>query len=120
MKVQEDVAAVEKLGLPKEQEDQMKQQIAMEAVQQGAMLAFASFGKPERSPHTSRRESRTAATSRSWSVVGSTRTANRRIRRLPSCESKPRILASPRGGLRTRRAGVERGLGARPSGLPDR
>ncbi len=45
LKVQDDIAAVKSLGLPKEEEDEMLQQIAMEAVQQGAMLAFASFGK---------------------------------------------------------------------------
>ncbi|MES1224130.1 MAG: hypothetical protein ABUT20_52030, partial [Bacteroidota bacterium] len=45
LKVSEDIDAVKKLGLPKEQEDEMLQQIAMEAIQQGAMIAFASFSK---------------------------------------------------------------------------
>jgi hypothetical protein len=43
LKVKEDVDAVKALKLPPEQEDEMMQQIAMEAVQQGAMLAFAGF-----------------------------------------------------------------------------
>ena len=43
LKVKEDVDAVKALHLPPEQEDEMMQQIAMEAVQQGAMLAFAGF-----------------------------------------------------------------------------
>lgn len=43
LKVHEDVKAVKDLHLPPEQEDEMMQQIAMEAVQQGAMLAFAGF-----------------------------------------------------------------------------
>lgn len=43
LKVHGDVAAVKALHLPPEQEAEMMQQIAMEAVQQGAMLAFAGF-----------------------------------------------------------------------------
>lgn len=43
MKVKEDVDAVKALHLSPEKEDEMMQQIAMEAVQQGAMLAFATF-----------------------------------------------------------------------------
>lgn len=45
LKVQDDIAEVKKLGLPKDQEDEMLQQIALEAMQQGAMIAFASFSK---------------------------------------------------------------------------
>jgi hypothetical protein len=45
LKVQEDIQAVKRLGLPKEKEEEMMRQIAMEAVQTGAMLAFASFSK---------------------------------------------------------------------------
>ena len=44
-KVESDVKAVKALNLPADQEAQMMQQIAMEAVQQGAMLAFASVNK---------------------------------------------------------------------------
>lgn len=45
LKVQEDVDAVKRLGLSKEQEDEMLQQIALEAMQAGAMIAYASFSK---------------------------------------------------------------------------
>jgi hypothetical protein len=45
LKIREDVIAVKKLNLPKEEEDEMMQQIAMEAVQTGAMLAYASVSK---------------------------------------------------------------------------
>ncbi|EOR94492.1 hypothetical protein ADIARSV_2338 [Arcticibacter svalbardensis MN12-7] len=45
LKVQDDIAAVKSLGLSKAEEDEMLQQITMEAIQQGAMLAFASFSK---------------------------------------------------------------------------
>ena len=45
MKVHDDIKAVKELHLPKEQEDELMQQIAMEAIQQGAMLAYASFSK---------------------------------------------------------------------------
>lgn len=43
LKVKEDVEAVKSLHLPPDQEDEMMQQIAMDAVQQGAMLVFAGF-----------------------------------------------------------------------------
>jgi hypothetical protein len=45
MKVAEDVAAVKLLGLPKDKEDELLQQVAMEALQAGAMLAFSSLSK---------------------------------------------------------------------------
>ena len=45
LKVHEDIKAVKDLHLPPDQEDEMLQQIAMEAVQQGAMLAYATFSK---------------------------------------------------------------------------
>ena len=44
-KVEEDLKAIEKLGLSPEEAELMKQQIAMEAVQSGAMLGFATFAK---------------------------------------------------------------------------
>ncbi len=45
LKVSEDVKAVKDLHLSPDQEEQMMDQIAMEAVQQGAMLAYATFSK---------------------------------------------------------------------------
>jgi len=45
MKVQDDIAAVKALDISDDQKNEMMHQIAMEAIQQGAMMAFASFGK---------------------------------------------------------------------------
>jgi len=45
LKVHEDIKAIDDLGLPEDQADELKQQVAMEAIQQGAMLAYASATK---------------------------------------------------------------------------
>jgi hypothetical protein len=45
LKVEQDLNAVKALNLPPEHEDQLIQQITMEAVQTGAILAYASFSK---------------------------------------------------------------------------
>jgi hypothetical protein len=45
LKVHEDIAAIDALNLPPDQAEELKQQVAMEAIQQGAMLAYASASK---------------------------------------------------------------------------
>jgi len=45
VKVKEDVAAINALDIPQDQKDRMLDDVAREAIQQGAMLAIASAGK---------------------------------------------------------------------------
>ncbi len=45
LKVHEDIADIKALGLSKEKEDELMNQVAMEALQTGAMLAFSSLSK---------------------------------------------------------------------------
>lgn len=53
-KVKEDIDAIKKLGLPKEQEDEMIASVTFDAIQQGAMMAVSAYSTMKQIPETYR------------------------------------------------------------------